>query len=149
MDFVGELTRRRLLQTAGYGVAVSSIALLATPADAIGAVPGRLEVDEAAERVTAPRPSMSIRVPSVIDDLETVPITVSVENGSFEHSSVESIYLLAQGAPTPELARFYPLVNGPTVEVSSRVSMAGARRLWAVARLTDGSVCMATADLSV
>ena len=149
MDFVGELTRRRLLQTASYGVAMSSIALLATPADAIGATQGRIEVDDVAERATAPRPSMTIRVPAGIEDFEAVPITVSVENGSFEHSSVESIYLLAQGAPSPELARFYPLVNGPRIEVSGKVSMGQSRRLWAVARLTDGSVCMATADLAV
>lgn len=147
MDFVGELTRRRLLQSAGYGVAVSSIALLATPAGAIGAVPTTVIVDELAEREGPSKPTMSIRVPAAIKDLASVPITVSIENGNFERSSVESIYILANGAPNPELARFYPLVNGPTVEMSGHVCIGESRRVWAVARLTDGSVCMAKADL--
>ena len=148
MDFVGELTRRRLLQTASYGVAVSSIALLATPAAAIGATQGLVEVDEVSERQEPARRRLSIRMPSTIKDFDSVPVRIVVENDRFEHSSVESIYLLAQGAPTPELARFYPVVNGPIVEVSSTVSLGGCRKVWAVARLSDGSICMGTADLA-
>lgn len=148
MDFVGELSRRRLLQTASYGVAVTSLALLATPVDAIGGAAKTVVVDEVAERAApSSRPKMSIRVPSAVEDYASVPITVSVENANFEQSSVELVYLLAQGAPQPELARFYPVANGATVEMSADVCLGQSRQIWAVARLTDGSVCMALADV--
>ena len=147
MDVVSDLTRRRLLQSATYGVAVSSLALLATPAAAIGGGAPIADTEPVAERHSVSKARMSIMVPMKDANAESVAITVSVDKGSAADVTVQSIYVLAEGAASPELARFYPSSTGAVVTVLGVVHPGQCKRIWAVAQLTDGSVCMASTDL--
>ena len=134
-------TRRLvLLAAAGLGLPPPAEASAAAMDQAIHALVGES---------TVKRGKVKLDLPPIVENGNTVPLTVSVESPMTQADHVESIHIFNQKNPQPYVAAFY---LGPRVGkayIATRIRLADSQRLVAIARLSDGSFCSDSADVIV
>ena len=144
----GALERRALLRYAG--AAVGTALLTPTLGRSAQATP------EAARALLGdlvrgkPEPGrVTLRVPEVAENGNTVPVTVSVESPMTETDYVEAIHIVADGNPAPGVASitFTPLSG--KAEAQLRIRLAQTQSVTAVARMSDGSLWSASREVKV
>jgi len=64
-------------------------------------------------------------------------------------NAVRQIRLFSEKNPYPEMATFEFPAPLPSVEIESRIRLAGSQRIAAIAELADGTLYAAVADISV
>src|SRR6266571_4077109 len=140
----GSLTRRRILVTAaGFGIATFPLCALATtPAmdDAIRGLVGEATVNPG---------RVKLELPTIVENGNSVSLTVSVESPMSETDHVASIHLFNQKNPQPYVASFHLGPRAGTARVSTRIRLADSQRVVAIARLSDGSLWSDSADVIV
>jgi sulfur-oxidizing protein SoxY len=92
---------------------------------------------------------VKLELPSIVENGNTVPLTVSVDSPMTEAEHVESIHLFNQKNPQPFIAAFHLGPRAGKAQVSTRIRLADSQRLVAVARLNDGSFWSDSADVIV
>jgi sulfur-oxidizing protein SoxY len=128
---------------AGLAVAVLPIAAAATPetmAAAIKQVTGDAAV----------RPGkVTLDIPPLVENGNTVPLTVSVESPMTEADYVKAIHVFNEKNPQPHVfdARLSPR-NGKAV-VGTRIKLADAQKVVAIAETSTGEFFSASADVIV
>jgi sulfur-oxidizing protein SoxY len=128
---------------AGLAVAVLPIAAAATPetmAAAIKQVTGDAAV----------RPGkVTLDIPPLVENGNTVPLTVSVESPMTEADYVKAIHVFNEKNPQPHVfdARLSPR-NGKAV-VGTRIKLADAQKVVAIAETSKGEFFSASADVIV
>ena len=137
-------TRRRLLfVTAGAG-----LALLVPPADATEAA-----MAEAIRQLVGEAPlepgKVKLELPSIVENGNTVPLTVSVESPMTEADHVESIHIFNQKNPQPFVAAVHLGPRTGKAYVATRIRLADSQRIVAIAKLSDGSFRSGGADVIV
>jgi sulfur-oxidizing protein SoxY len=143
MTAIDQVDDRRRKLLAGLGALVLVRPALATPqemAAAIkaftgGAVPGQ-------GRVT-------LEVASLVDNGNTVPITVRVDSPMTASDHVAAIAVFNERNPATGVAVFTLGARAGKAEVSTRIRMATSQKLVAVARMSDGSCWIHSADVVV
>jgi len=137
-------TRRRiLLVTAGAGL-VSLAPVVRATEDAMA---------EAIRDLIGEGPlkpgKVKLELPSIVENGNTVPLTVSVESPMTEADHVESIHVFNQKNPQPYVAAFHLRPRAGKAGVVTRIRLADSQRVVAVARLADGSFWSDSADVIV
>jgi sulfur-oxidizing protein SoxY len=128
---------------AGLAVTVLPIAAQATPetmAAAIKQVTGGAEV----------RPGrVTLDIPPLVENGNTVPLTVSVESPMTEADHIRAIHVFNEKNPQPYVfdARLSPR-NGKAV-VATRIKLADAQKVVAIAETSQGEFFSASADVIV
>jgi sulfur-oxidizing protein SoxY len=128
---------------AGLAVTVLPIAAQATPetmAAAIKQVTGDAAV----------RPGrVTLDIPPLVENGNAVPLTVSVDSPMTEADHVKSIHVFNEKNPQPHVfdARLSPR-NGKAV-VSTRIKLADAQKVVAIAETSKGEFFSASADVIV
>jgi sulfur-oxidizing protein SoxY len=142
----GKTTRRKFLKLAG-GAAVAPIVTLrpleATPAMLSAAI--RNVVGEAPVRTG----KVKIDIPPLVENGNTVPMTVSVASPMTADDYVKSIHVFNEKNPQPNVGNFY---LGPWVgraQVSTRIRLADSQKVVAIARLSDDSFWSVSTDVIV
>ena len=136
---------RRLILLAAAGFGLTS---LAAPADATSAAMEeaiRALVGEAAIN----RGKVKLELPPIVENGNTVPLTVSVESPMTEADQVASIHIFNQKNPQPYVAAFHLGPRAGKAAVSARIRLADSQRVMAIARLGDGSFWSDSADVIV
>jgi sulfur-oxidizing protein SoxY len=137
-------TRREILWAAAGVALASSVrgagATEATMGEAIRQVVGE---------VTPQRGKVKLELPSIVENGNTVPLTVSVESPMTEADHVTSIHIFNQKNPQPYVAAFYLGPRAGTARVSTRIRLADSQKVVAIARLADGSFWSDNADVIV
>jgi sulfur-oxidizing protein SoxY len=130
-------TRRRII-LGGAGVLVATVA---------GMSPGRgrAAINDFAERLQAftggavpERGQVTLDLPEVAENGNTVPMTVTVESPMTPQDHCETVLVLADGNPNAPVAtlRFTPASG--RAEVNTRIRLAASQTVVAVARMSDG-----------
>ena len=137
-------TRRRiLLVTAGAGL-VSLAPVARATEDAMA---------EAIRDLIGEGPlkpgKVKLELPSIVENGNTVPLTVSVESPMTEADHVESIHVFNQKNPQPYVAAFHLGPRAGKAYVATRIRLADSQRIVAIARLADGSLWSDSADIIV
>ena len=142
-------TRRQFLGFAG-GIAVAGAIpivtvrpLQATPAmlaSAIRNVVGSAEVHTG---------KVKLDIPPLVENGNTVPMTVSVASPMTPEDHVKSIHVFNEKNPQPNIGNFYLSALSGRAQVSTRIRLADSQKVTAIARLSDGSFWQTSVDVVV
>jgi len=138
-------TRRDFLSLAG-GAAILAITLRpseATPAMLASAI--RQVVGDAAVKTG----KVKLDIPPLVENGNTVPMTVNVESPMTGEDHVTSIHVFNEKNPQPNIGNFYLSPRAGRAQVSTRIRLADSQKVVAIARLSDGSFWSASVDVVV
>jgi sulfur-oxidizing protein SoxY len=137
-------TRRRVLLIAA-GLGLSS---LARPAGAT-----TMAMDEAIRALvgeaTVTPGKVKLELPPIVENGNTVSLTVSVDSPMTEAEHVARIHLFNEKNPQPYIAAFHLGPRAGKAAVSTRIRLADSQKVVAIARLSDGSFWSDSADVIV
>ncbi|MBR0970670.1 MULTISPECIES: SoxY-related AACIE arm protein [Bradyrhizobium] len=142
-------TRRRFLGLAGGVTAAGAIPIVtlqplqATPAMLTAAV--RNIVGEAAVRTG----KVKLDIPPLVENGNTVPMTVSVASPMTADDYVKSIHVFNEKNPQPNIGNFHLGLSAGRAQVSTRIRLADTQRVIAIARLSDDTFWQVAADVVV
>jgi sulfur-oxidizing protein SoxY len=138
-------TRRRFLALTG-SAALSMVALrpaTATPAMMAAAM---REVTGAAIVRSG---KVRLDVPPLVENGNTVPLTVSVTSPMTAEDHVKSIHVFVEKNPQPNVGNFVLGARAGRAQVSTRIRLADSQKIVAIAKMSDGSFWSASADVVV
>ena len=134
-------TRRLVLFTAaGLGLAPFAPPAAATPAAMDEAI--RMLVGKA----TVKRGRVKLELPPIVENGNTVPLTVTVDSPMSETDHVTDIHVFNEKNPQPYVAAFDLGPRAGKAVVSTRIRLADSQQVVAIARLSDGSFWSDSAD---
>jgi sulfur-oxidizing protein SoxY len=143
-------TRRGFLKAAGSAAAMGALPL-AVSVRPVEATPEMMAT--AIRTVTNGAPvqtgKVKLDVPPLVENGNSVPMTVSVTSPMTANDYVKSIHVFNEKNPQPNLGNFYLNARSGRAQVSTRVRLADSQKIIAIARLSDGSLWSATADVVV
>lgn len=142
-------TRRTFLGLFG-GAAALATAPVATmrPADATPAMLSaaiRNVVGEANVRTGRVR----LDIPPLVENGNTVPMTVSVTSPMTATDYVKSIHVFNEKNPQPNIGNFHLGPRAGRARVSTRIRLADSQKVVAIARMSDDTFWSATVDVVV
>ena len=149
---IGKLSRRRLLQAAGAGaVALGGASLLPNTALAQAVKPGAFQelLNKLVNGKTAQAGKVTVRLPEIAENGNTVPITVSVESPMSAQNYVKAVHVVADDNPNPEVMSIYFTPANGKAELSTRMRLAKTQNVIAYAEMSDGSVWSGKAEAKV
>jgi sulfur-oxidizing protein SoxY len=142
-------TRRRFLGLAGNAAVLGAMPIVtlrpveATPAMLAAAI--RNVVGEAVVRTG----KIKLDIPPLVENGNTVPMTVSVSSPMTSDDFVRSIHVFNEKNPQPNIGNYYLGPRAGRAQISTRIRLADSQKVVAIARLSDGSFWSATADVVV
>jgi len=142
-------TRRRFLSLAGGVTVAGTIPVItlrplqATPAMLTTAI--RNVVGEAQIRTGR----VKLDIPPLVENGNTVPMTVSVTSPMTAADYVKSIHVFNEKNPQPNIGNFYLNPSAGRAQVSTRIRLADTQKVVAIARLSDDSFWQVAADVVV
>jgi sulfur-oxidizing protein SoxY len=88
-------------------------------------------------------------VPPLVENGNTVAVSVSVESPMTAASHVKAIHLFNEKNPQSDVASFYLGPRAGRAEVATRIRLADTQTVIAIAELSDGSFWQDSADVVV
>ena len=92
---------------------------------------------------------VKLDVPPLVENGNTVPLTVSVDSPMTTGDHVKAIHVFNEKNPQPNVGNFFLGVRSGRAQVSTRIRLADSQKITAIAKLSDGSFWSATADVVV
>lgn len=137
--------RRRRVLAAGAGLAAW---VLVRP---VAAAPTELAaaIDAFAGGAPVRQGKVTLDVAALVDNGNTVPITVSVESPMTPADHVAAIAVFNERNPERDVARFGLTPRAGRASVSTRIRLATSQKLVAVAQMSDGTFWSKTVDVVV
>ena len=142
-------TRRQFLNLAGSVTVAGTIPIVtlrpleATPAMLTAAI--RNVVGEAPVRTGR----VKLDIPPLVENGNTVPMTVSVASPMTVDYYVKSIHVFNEMNPQPNIGNFYLSPSSGRAQVSTRIRLADTQKVVAIARLSDDTFWQVAADVVV
>jgi sulfur-oxidizing protein SoxY len=142
-------SRRQFLGLAGSAAVMGAVPLItlrpseATPATLASAI---RNVVGAAEVQTG---RVKIDVPPLVENGNTVPMTVTVTSPMTAEDHVKSIHVFNEKNPQPNIGNFYLGPRAGRAQISTRIRLADSQKIVAIAQLSDGSFWSVSADVVV
>ena len=140
-----ESTRREFFALAG-GAAMLAVTLRpaeATPAMLASAI--RNVVGTASVKTG----KVKLDIPPLVENGNTVPMTVSVASPMAPEDHVKSIHVFNEKNPQPNIGNFHLGPWAGRAQVSTRIRLADSQKVVAIARLSDDSFWQVAADVVV
>jgi sulfur-oxidizing protein SoxY len=142
-------TRRQFLGLAGGAAVLGAVPIVtlrpteATPASLASAI----------RNVTGGAPvktgKIKLDMPPLVENGNTVPMTVSVASPMAPEDFVRSIHVFNEKNPQPNIGNFYLGPHAGRAQVSTRIRLADSQKVVAIARLSDGSFWSVSVDVVV
>lgn len=92
---------------------------------------------------------VKLDIPPLVENGNTVPITVSVTSPMTATDYVKSIHLFNEKNPQPNIANFHLTPASGRAQVSTRIRLADTQKVVAIARLSDDTFWQVAADVVV
>jgi len=144
-----QATRRQFLGLAGGAAAFGAVpAVTLRPAEATPAMLAtaiRNVVGGAVVRTG----KVKLDVPPLVENGNTVPMTVSVASPMTADDHVKSIHVLNEKNPQPNIGNFQLGPRSGRAQISTRIRLADTQKIVAIAQLSDGSFWSASVDVVV
>ena len=142
-------TRRQFLGLAGGAAVLGAVPVVtlrpaeATPAMLTAAI--RNVVGAAVVRTG----KVKLDVPPLVENGNTVPMTVSVASPMTPEDYVKSIHVFNEKNPQPNIGNFYLGPRAGRAQISTRIRLADSQKIVAIAHLADGSFWSVSVDVVV
>ena len=142
-------TRRQFLGLAGGAAVLGAVPIVtvrpgeATPAELASAI--RIVTNGAQVRTG----KVKLDVPPLVENGNTVPLTVNVASPMAPEDHVRSIHIFNEKNPQPNIGNFHLGPHSGRAQVSTRIRLADSQKIVAIARLSDGSFWSASGDVVV
>ena len=142
-------SRRQFLGLAGGAALLGAIPVAtmrpanATPAMLASAI--RNVVGEAPVRTG----KVKLDIPPLVENGNTVPITVTVTSPMTAEDYVKSIHVFNEKNPQPNVGNFYLGPRAGRAQISTRIRLADTQKIVVIARMSDGSFWSVSADVVV
>ncbi|MDE5462293.1 SoxY-related AACIE arm protein [Bradyrhizobium sp. CSS354] len=142
-------TRRQFLNLAGSATVAGTIPIVtlrpieATPAMLSAAI--RNVVGEAPVRTG----KVKLDIPPLVENGNTVPLTVSVASPMTAADYVKSIHVFNEKNPQPNIGNFHLGPSSGRAQVSTRIRLADTQKVVAIARLSDDTFWQVTTEIVV
>ena len=137
-------TRREFLVLGGAAV----LAVTLRPAEATPAM-----LASAIRQVVGTAPiktgKIKLDIPPLVENGNTVPMTVSVESPMAAEDHVKSIHVFNEKNPQPNIGNFYLSPQAGRAQVATRIRLADSQKVVAIAKLSDGTFWSASVDIVV
>jgi sulfur-oxidizing protein SoxY len=142
-------SRRDFLQIAGSAALAGAVAIVTLrPAEATPAM-----LASAIRNVVGEAPVKSgkvkIDIPPLVENGNTVPMTISVTSPMTESDYVKSIHVFNEKNPQPNVGNFYLGPRAGRAQIATRIRLADTQKIVAIARLSDDSFWSASTDVIV
>lgn len=85
---------------------------------------------------------LTVDLPEIAENGNTVPLAFSVDNPMTEASHVTEVVVLAEANPTSSIAKFRFTPSSGKVDVTLRVRLAATQNVVVLAKTNDGAVYM-------
>jgi sulfur-oxidizing protein SoxY len=92
---------------------------------------------------------VKLEVPPLVENGNTVPMTVSVAHPMAPEDHVRSIHVFNEKNPQPNIGNFYFGPQAGRAQVSTRIRLADSQKIIAIAKLSDGTFWSASVDVVV
>ena len=92
---------------------------------------------------------ISLTAPEIAENGNTVPISVKVDSAMDGSDMVDSVMIVADGNPNPDVATFHFTAMSGAAEATTRMRLAKTQNVIAVAKMADGSVYMDKKEVKV
>ena len=142
-------TRRKFLKLAGTAAVAGALPVVtlrpleATPATLSTAI--RNVVGEAPLKSG----KIKIDIPPLVENGNTVPMTISVASPMTADDHVKSIHVFNEKNPLPNIGNFYLGPQTGRAQVSTRIRLADSQKVVAIARLSDDSFWQVSTEVIV
>lgn len=142
-------TRRDFLGLAGGAAVAGAVPVVilrpleATPAMLTSAI--RNVVGEAQVQTG----KVKIDIPPLVENGNTVPMTVSVTSPMTETDHVKSIHVFNEKNPQPNVGNFYIGPWAGRAQIATRIRLADSQKVVAIAHMSDDSFWSVRADVIV
>jgi sulfur-oxidizing protein SoxY len=142
-------TRRRFLATAGSAAVLGTVPIVTLrPAEATPAMMATAMRDVTGAAMVRTG-KVKLDVPPLVENGNTVPMTVSVTSPMTAEDHVRSIHVFVEKNPQPNVGNFVLGPRAGRAQVSTRIRLADSQKVVAIAKLSDGSFWSATVDVVV
>jgi sulfur-oxidizing protein SoxY len=142
-------TRRRFLALTGSAAALGALPVVTLrPAAATPAMMAAAMRDVTGATIVRSG-KVKLDVPPLVENGNTVPLTVSVTSPMTAEDHVRSIHVFVEKNPQPNVGNFVLGARAGRAQVSTRIRLADSQKIVAIAKLSDGSFWSATADVVV
>ena len=142
-------SRRQFLGLAGGAAVIGAVPIMtlrpvqATPAMLAAAI--RNVVGTAVVRTG----KLKLDIPPLVENGNTVPMTVSVSSAMTADDHVKSIHVFNEKNPQPNIGNFYLGPQAGRAQISTRIRLADTQKIVAIAKLSDGSFWSAAVEVVV
>ena len=92
---------------------------------------------------------IALKAPEIAENGNTVPISVSVESAMSGDDMVQSVMILAEGNPRPDVATFHFTELSGEASATTRMRLAKTQNVIAIAKMKDGSFYSDTRQVKV
>jgi sulfur-oxidizing protein SoxY len=139
----GNITRRNAL------LAGSAAALL--PAPAAANTPGQMEaaIRSVLGEAVIRRGRVTLDLPPLVENGNTVPMTVSVDSPMTQADHVKAIHVFNEKNPQPNVISVQLGPRAGKANVATRIRLAGTQKVTAIAEMSDGSCWSDTQEVIV
>jgi sulfur-oxidizing protein SoxY len=142
-------TRRRFLGLAGSAAAIGIVPVVSLRPAAATPETMAAAIRNVVGAATVQTGKVKLDVPPLVENGNTVPITVSVASPMTADDYVKSIHVFNEKNPQPNIGNFYLGPKAGRAQISTRIRLADSQKIIAIARLSDGSFWSVSADVVV
>jgi len=143
------LSRRQMLQFAGGAAVYGALPIItARPAEATPAMLASAIRDLVGE-ATVKVGKVKLEIPPLVENGNTVPMTVSVDSPMTADDHVKSVHVFNEKNPQPNIGNFHLGPRAGRAKVTTRIRLADSQKVTAIAQLSDGSFWSGSVDVIV
>jgi sulfur-oxidizing protein SoxY len=144
-----DTTRRQFLAVTATTVIAAVVPMLDT--DPARATPDTLAaaIREVVGGAAVRAGKVRLEVPPLVENGNTVPITIAVSSPMTEADYVRSIHVFNEKNPLPNVGNFHLGVRAGRAQISTRIRLADSQKIVVIARMSDGSFWSTSADVVV
>ncbi len=142
-------TRRQFLRLTGATAVAGAVPIVTLrPAEATPAMLTSA-INNVTQGALVKTGKVKLDLPPLVENGNTVPMTVSVDNPMTAENHVRSIHVFNEKNPQPNVGNFHLGPQAGRAQVSTRIRLADSQKIVAIAKLSDGSFWSASIDIVV